>query len=188
MKTEDESVLPETRAKVSVVVAYEDTATRDRAISVCDGIFAQLGPQTDCEISWWRFSYLRDPALAAQAATAAAQAGLILFSTHAGAGLPQHVRDWIELWVARKSTQPSALAALIGMVGDAQQGLTPIHYYLQSVANRAHMEFMPHAAIPLSVAYSGGGTIASNKDESPVQAREGLYEPEHPTSHWGLNE
>ncbi|HEY2951640.1 MAG TPA: hypothetical protein VGK40_03600 [Verrucomicrobiae bacterium] len=188
MKTADEGFPPETRAKVSVVVTYEDTATRDRAISVCDGMFAQLGPQTDCEISWWRFSYLHDPALAAQAAAAAAQAGLILFSTHAGAGLPQHVRDWIELWAGHKSTQPSALAALIGMVGDAQQGLTPIHYYLQSVANRAGMDFMPHAAIPLSVALSGGGAIAPKKDEGPVQSLEGFYEPEHPTTHWGLNE
>ena len=188
MKTVDETVLPETKAKVSGVVAYEDTATRDRAISVRDGMFAQLGPETDCEISWWRFSYLRDPILAAQAAAAAAQAGLILFSTHAGAGLPPHVRDWIELWVPRKSTQPSVLAALIGMLGDAHQGLTPIHYYLQSVANRARMDFMPHAAVPLSVAHSGGGAMASKADESPVQTREGLYEPEHPTSHWGLNE
>ena len=188
MKTVDERLLRETRAKVYVVVAYEDTATRDRAIGVCDGIFAQLGPETDCEISWWRFSYLCDPTLAAQAADAAAQAGLILFSTHAGAGLPPHVRDWIELWVSRKSTQPSALAALIGMVGDAQQGLTPIHYYLQSVASRARMDFMPHAAIPLSVGQYGGGEIAPKNDASPAQAGDGFYEPEHPTSHWGLNE
>ena len=188
MKTVDEIQLRETRAKVSIVVAYEDTATRDRAIGVCDGIFAQLGTETDCEISWWRFSYLRDPELATQAAAAAAQASMILFSTHAGNGLPTHVRDWIELWVTRKATQPSALAALIGMVGDAQQGLTPIHYYLQTVASRARMDFMPHAAIPLSVAQYGGSESAPKNDAGSAQAGDGFYEPEHPTSHWGLNE
>jgi hypothetical protein len=188
MKTADDGLLRETRAKVSLVVAYEDTATRDRAIGVCDGIFAQLGAETDCEISWWRFSYLRDPDLATQAADEAAQAGLILFSTHAGAGLPTHVREWIELWASRKTTQPSALAALIGMAGDAQQGLTPIHYYLQSVASRAHMDFMPHAAIPLSVTQYGIGGIVARPEDRPAPDDHGFYTPDHPTSHWGLNE
>ena len=188
MKTVNEAFLLETRAKVSVVVVYEDTATRDRAIGLFEGMFAQLGPETDLEVSWWRFGFLRDPHLAAQAADAAARAGLILFSTHAGAGLPAHVRDWIERWASRKSTQPSALAALIGMVGDAQQGLTPIHYFLQGVALRARMDFMPHAAIPLSVSQYGSAQTAASPDVTASPVWDPSFDTDHPISHWGINE
>ncbi len=188
MKTADEQFLLESRARVSVVVAYEDTATRDRAISLCEGMFAHLGAETDFDISWWRFGYLREPNLAAQAADAAARAGLIVFSTHAGAGLPPYVREWIEQWVTRKSTQPSALAALIGMAGDAQQGLTPIHYYLQTVAVRARMDFMPHAAIPLSVAQYGSAQSAPPPGELLAPPWDESFDTDHPISHWGINE
>src|SRR6185369_6709725 len=123
----------------AIVVVYEDTATRDRAIRICDHFETELGSEVGFNFSWWKFDYLGYPFLAAEATAAAAQSDMVIVSAHAGGELPSTVEAWIENWTAKRSGKPGALVALVGLVEDPMIGLTPRHNYLKNVAQRVGM-------------------------------------------------
>src|SRR2546423_15552467 len=60
----------------SIVVVYEDTSTRNHAIRICDHLETKLGSETSFNFSWWKFDYLGDPFLSAEATAAAAQSDM----------------------------------------------------------------------------------------------------------------
>lgn len=131
------------RSTLSVVIVYEDQATRDRAMATCDYLVKRHWSDFEFDFSWWKFAYLRDPAIAAAAATAASEANMIIFSAQVGKELPPVVRGWVEKWSSKREKDRGALVALIGSPEDA---LTPTHYYLRNVAVKSHMDFLPPAS------------------------------------------
>ena len=131
------------RSTLSVVIVYEDQATRDRAMATCDYLVKRHWSDFEFDFSWWKFAYLRDSAIAAAAASAASEANMIIFSAQLGKELPPVVRGWVEKWASRREKDRGALVALIGTPEDA---LTPTHYYLRNVAVRSHMDFLPPAS------------------------------------------
>ena len=68
----------------SAVVLYEDHATRDRAMDVCDRLVHRFWADVEFDFSWWRFDFLRDSTLAGDAVRVAARSELILLAAHAG--------------------------------------------------------------------------------------------------------
>ena len=66
-----------------LLVAYDDVATRNRALQLYDRLTKKLADDYDFKCTWWKFDHLRDTALREQAADAAAEANMIILSIHA---------------------------------------------------------------------------------------------------------
>src|SRR5216117_1749369 len=113
----------------SAVVLYEDVATRQRAMQICDRLVQKFWADVEFDFSWWRFDFLRDREIFRAAADAAAHSDLILISAHAGRQLPALVQDWIETWLGKRERGKGVLAAMIGIDDDQLKGWTPIHVY-----------------------------------------------------------
>ena len=128
------------RGELSVLIVYEDHATRDRAMSTCDSLVRKHWADFEFNFSWWKFAYLRDSAIAAAAAEAARNANVVIFSAHIGKELPPVVKSWVEKWASKREGQKGALVALIGAPEDS---MTPTHYYLRNVALRTKMDYLP---------------------------------------------
>ena len=149
MKTVPEMNSPKTEGWFSVVVAYEDRHARDRMVHIYDNVTAGLADEIELHFTWWRFDLLTDPELFAEAVRSAVEAEMIVFSAHAGSEFPRQVRKWVDVWTKQRANRSGALAALIGLDEDARSGITPRHLYLRQVAERAQMDYLSHAVVPL---------------------------------------
>jgi hypothetical protein len=104
----------------NLVVAYDDVATRNRALQLCDRLTKQLLGDFDFKCTWWKFDQLRDATLRERAVDSAAEANMIILSSHANKELPNSVKTWTETWLARKDQGKRTLLTLID--GAQQRG------------------------------------------------------------------
>jgi hypothetical protein len=172
----------------AVVVAYEDTATRDRAMLLCDHLVERLWEDIDLEISWWTFDYLRDPQIAADAASAADAADLVIFSAHPDHLLPPAVKSWIETWAVSREDRESALVALIARADEPIAGVSPTHLYLRSVAQRARMDYLADLPDALSDQIQDPVEAIMHRAVTVTSVMDRILHQASPPSHWGINE
>jgi hypothetical protein len=172
--------------RFSVVVAYEDGVTRDRALQLRDRLEDRLWGDFEFDFSWWKFEYLRDRAIAQAAVEAAARAEVIIFSAHARPELPVAVRHWIDAWLARREARPGALAALIGTTGD--KGVLPLLGFLREVAERAQMDFLPGMGTMAAARSAGPSHVVHETAQRVTSALKKVLDPRNPPTHWGINE
>ena len=99
-----------------LVVAYEDRATRARALQLYDHLAGQLLDDYDFKCAWWKFDHLGDPSLREHAVDDAADANMIVLSVQGQRDLPAIGRAWIEDWLPRRDNRKSALVALVAQV------------------------------------------------------------------------
>ena len=128
-----------------LVIAYEDHATRDRAMLLYDRVAQQLLNDYDFQCAWWKLDHLREPSLMEQAVDDAVQANMIIVSLHAGRALPKIAMDWMDAWAPGKVGNKSALVALLSMSGPGNDVAQGRQAYLQQVARRARMDFFLHS-------------------------------------------
>ncbi len=126
---------------LSVVVAYEDAGTRERAVQVCQGTLGKRWCGLDFQCSWWRFDLLEHPAVAQAAVEAAAKADLFVCSVHAENELPAVVKAWVEKWLPGQSGREGALIVLVESTRTERGVRAPAVSYLQRVASEAGMTF-----------------------------------------------
>src|SRR5437773_12493802 len=88
----------------SAVVLYEDLATRDRAMQICDRLVQKFWADVEFDFSWWRFDFLHDSALAGDAVRLAARLELILLPAYSGPALPPPARPWVQSSLAIRNT------------------------------------------------------------------------------------
>jgi hypothetical protein len=173
-------------AAVCCAVIYEDTASRDRALKLCDDLVRNLWNELDFDFSWWRFDYLTDPAIAKLAAESALWSDITMFSARSGADLPIPVQRWVDDWSHRRPVDEAVLVALIG--SGSPHGDTPAHSFLRQRAALAHMDFLPPpAGVPLV-----RGEITLKEIEARATRKTALLNEilRHPdiSNHWGINE
>jgi hypothetical protein len=169
-------------------VAYEDTASRDQAIVLCDHWVEKHWEDFELEVSWLRFDYLADSRIATDAIAAAAKADMVIFSAQTGRELPQAVKSWIESWAAKKDNRESVLVSLIGGACDPMKGVSPIHYYLRDIAQQAGMDYLSNLAAAQPEGINGSAEAVVQRAETTVPAADRFLRQENPTSHWGINE
>jgi hypothetical protein len=134
----------EPKCPLDLVVAYEDSFTRDRALQLYDQICKQLLDEYDFQCSWWKLEYLQSRTLFEQAADAATSANMVILSLRAGEEIPSLAAEWIDSWVPRKEQRKSALVVLIAE-GDARaNGSSGVQNSLRAVARKAGMDFFFH--------------------------------------------
>src|SRR5438034_10459789 len=82
----------------SAVVLYEDLATRDRAMQICDRVVQKFWADVEFDFSWWRVDFLLDSALAGEGVRLAVRSLLIVLVAHAGGWSPRLGMNSIERW------------------------------------------------------------------------------------------
>lgn len=180
--------LPKKADSFSAVVLYEDHATRDHAMEVCDRLVHKFWADVEFEFSWWRFDFLHDSALASDAVRLAARSELILLAAHAGRELPSPVKGWIESWLPIRKPGFGVLVAMIGTEADRLKGLSPIHVYLREAAQRAYMDYLPQVIDgPLSKFDVSIETISKRAEKVTTLLDNILHRPPTPMR-WGINE
>jgi hypothetical protein len=171
-----------------LVVAYEDTPTRNRAFQLYDHIAQQLLGDYDFQCSWWKFDHLHDPAVCEQAADAAANANMVILSLRGDKDLPPVFKAWLQGWASRRDNHKSALVMLCGG-SEQSDGARRLQAYLHQVARQAKMDFfantfeLPKIDPPL---YSLEALQRRAETVTPL-LEEILHQPTS-IPRWGINE
>jgi hypothetical protein len=171
-----------------LVVAYEDTTTRDRAMRLYDHLAQQLLDDYDFQVCWWKLDHLENPKLCEQAADAAAGANMVILSLRDDRDLPGAFHRWIDVWVSRKDNRKSALVLLLGAKGHATDDARQLQTRLQQLARQAKMDFFAHAyELPEPDLASAADSLARRARTVTPLLEEILQQPTY-FPRWGINE
>ena len=129
--------------QLTLLAAFEDSATCTRVKEFCQGLSRDLGPECKIMQHVWLFNTLRVRELQEIAAEEASVADLIIISVHQGESLPDEVRSWIDLWLEQKGPRRAVLLALLDPAYERSSG--SIRRYLEEVARRGGMDFLVEA-------------------------------------------
>jgi hypothetical protein len=174
-----------------LVVAYEDTQTRNRALHLYDHLAQQLLDDYDFQCSWWKFDHLANVTLRQQASDAAADANMIILCLHARQGLLQLHRAWIEEWLPRRDSRKAALVALVCGAEEEKSAAQTTLGYLRKAAQLSRMDFFDHTfALSLPAQeLSLEPPAEPARIEPPSQdANQPVMYHQMPTPRWGINE
>ena len=150
--TEQEPIVPSDEADIgpteseyvlNIAGVYQDLLTRDWAAHVCEQAIQIAGAER-VQTSWFEVPRLGEPETLIAAVQAALLADVIVVSVHAADELPLDLYVWIDVWLPRRSSRMGALVALIGASGKPTPQAVRTQEYLQAVARRAELDFMPH--------------------------------------------
>jgi hypothetical protein len=124
----------------AIVILYEDNPSRDAAIRLCNSLKNIFRSDLDFEITWCRFRYFNDPAVAAEAAEIAAQADLIIVSIQPAQDLPLEVKAWFERWLPHRQSSEGALVLL--QSSENPNSTLSQSSYLYLLAQRANLDYL----------------------------------------------
>jgi hypothetical protein len=108
-----ETAVGEARARLHVLLAYEDFSTGLRARQAFEPVARQIEVDADFNVTLWNFDLLREPVLIERAATEAAKADIVFLSAHGQGELPGAVDSWLKQWFERRGAEPCALVVLL---------------------------------------------------------------------------
>jgi hypothetical protein len=141
-RTNDSESALETKTGWSVVVVYEDAATRERAVAFCDQLVSRFWAKCEFDMSWWPFTLLSQAPATEEAAERAAQADLIVFSVTPEGDFPLLVKAWVESWLNRRGEREGMLVGLIEQDADTGYREGPKHHYLRKAAHYGAMDYL----------------------------------------------
>ena len=170
-----------------LVVAYEDTSTRNRALLLYDHLSEQLADDYDFQCTWWKFDHLCSHSLREQAADAAAAANMVIVSVRSGYALPPMAKIWIDTWLSQKEIRKSALVALLGEPRHAERMTLPVAGYLQRIARKAKMDFFIHGFENESEPVEYSADDIKDRAGKITPFMQGILDYRLPTPKWGLN-
>src|SRR6185295_2535741 len=178
---------PDSTKPFLVMVVFDDCAAQKKATQIYSGLVKQFGDDFAIESDWCRFDELRETTAAERAARIAAHADLVMFVAAGQDDLPDHIKLWIEMWMARKENRETALVAMIGVTKKQPRPSTPAHAYLERVATQTGLNFLPgQFEVTRSIpSCSLEGLIERAEAVTPV-LEEILHHP--PPPRWGINE
>jgi hypothetical protein len=101
--------------RLALLAIFEDSVTGMRVKEFCQGLSRNLGEQ--CQI-----------------------VDLVVISVHQAEGLPDDVKNWIDLWLRQKGSRHAVLLALLDPPYEG--GAAPTEAYLEEIAARGGMEFL----------------------------------------------
>jgi hypothetical protein len=141
-RTNDSGSVLETKTGWSVVVVYEDAATRERAVTFCDQLVSRYWAKCEFDVSWWPFTMLDQAAAGKEAVERAAQADLIVFSATPEGDFPPSVTAWVESWLNQRGEREGMLVGLMEPGADADNRERQKHHYLRKVAHHGAMDYL----------------------------------------------
>ncbi len=174
----------------NVVIAYEDFQTGKHAKRTYDFLAEHLGRECEFTNQMWKFDVLRIAKLREMAVKDAAQADIIIISSHGADELPQPVKAWIEMWLAEKGNA-IALVALFDCPSDEAARTSGIRAYLADVARRGGMEFFAQPDDWPGRREAGGELQfedAFRFDARTLATLAGVVQQDSGPPRWGINE
>jgi hypothetical protein len=151
-RTNDSGSVLETKTGWSVVVVYEDAATRECAVTFCDQLVSRYWAKCEFDVSWWSFALLEESTTAKEAAEKAARAELIIVSARPGGDFPSPLKAWIESWLGERGDREGTLAGLVEGTGSPNVEEGQKHRCLRSAAHRGAMDYVTQ--LPQDIARS----------------------------------
>jgi hypothetical protein len=127
-----------------VAVLYDDSATRQRAMEVCDHLAQRFWSEVELKFHWWRTDFLQDPGMAATAADNSCNADFIVVCILPEGELSPVVRHWFEGWIAQREGREGALIDLTATTGPSALAAQRKKIFLRDVAHRAGMDYLTH--------------------------------------------
>jgi hypothetical protein len=127
---------------LSIAGVYQDSVTREWAMQYCRRGTRIVGEEC-VQTTWHDANSLGDPPIFHEAVSAAAAADVIVVSLHAAEDLPIQLYAWIESWLPRRFLRMGALAALIGVGEPSDTQVVRTLSYLQAVARKGNLDFIP---------------------------------------------
>jgi hypothetical protein len=134
----------EARARLDVLLVYEDLSTALRARQAFEQVRRQI--EIDAEVDLWRFDLFREPALLEWAATDAAKADIVFLSAHGQGELPGTANLWLEQWFERRDGGPCALVVLPDTPAGDTAAANQRWEALRAAAVAAGVDMFLHAA------------------------------------------
>jgi hypothetical protein len=136
-------VSTEAEPALRVVTVYQDPLTRCWATELWERVRRLIGGE-EVRRQSWNLSDLADRRVLMDAVRAAAEADVLVVSVRDTRELPVGLCGWADAWIPGRAGPAGALVALIGVPPqpDAQSGRA--YRYLETVARRAHLDFLPH--------------------------------------------
>jgi len=128
------------KPKWSVVVLFENTGARDKAVAFCDRLVEQFLRGLVVEVNWWGFGDLQNSDAARQSAESAGVADVVLFASESS-HLPFEARAWVEKWIKARGDREGTLVDLCGTRCDCPEHPEDSWAFLRKVAQRAGMDY-----------------------------------------------
>jgi hypothetical protein len=164
---ESETALDGSGYEFKIAVVYQDTLAQSWAIQMCRPVRQKFGGE-NVQNTWHSVCSLSDPEILVEAAHAALAADVIVVAVHAADELPPELCAWIDVWLPRRLARVGALAALIGVPAEPAPEVSRTQEYLQAVARRGLLDFLPHERkLP---AESGVPFIPPITEQAPASA------------------
>jgi len=127
---------------LNIAGVYQDRVTRDWALRTCRRA-TRLAGEESIQSKWFHANSLGDPAFLGDAVHAALSADVIVVSVYAANELPLDLYVWIDAWLPRRPSRVGALRALVGVAKPRQPQSVRTLGYLQAVARKAQLDFIP---------------------------------------------
>lgn len=175
----EEQFTTDSRDVCTIVILYDDDATRTRALDACDFLVNQFWQEVELEFHWWRTDFLSDATLGTVASKNAVAADFLLVCLDLHQGITPTLEAWFESWLVYRSGCEGALMDLTSTRkpnDDSRQTET----FLREVSKRGCFEYL--TAIP------DDGKALNILPRVNHQSIDEILGESRPPSHFGLNE
>lgn len=135
------------KSECRIIAAYEDAPTRERAMTLIGHLKRTFQDEIDFACTWWKFRYLMDQDIAMIARHYATSADIVVFSSDAPGLFPLSIMNWIESWTHLRSKDGGVMVPLIGSPYIPQKLYSTKIFYLQRVAERAGLDYLPQSML-----------------------------------------
>jgi len=132
----------ESEYALNIVGVYQDPLTQSWGVPM-RRLATQLAGEEHVRDTWYDVHSLDDVQILSDAVRAALVADLIVISIHAADELPLGLYVWIDAWLPRRASREGALTALIGADEPQDPQSSSTREYLQAVARKAQLDFIP---------------------------------------------
>jgi hypothetical protein len=168
------TVLVKSEYGLNVVVAYQDAPAQSWAAEVW-GQVMQLTGKDNINVTSWRISDLAWSRGLADAVRSATKADVIVVSVIASEELPLDFYVWIDAWLPRRVHGTGALVALISLPQKPHHRAFNTRNYLQAVAHRGGLDFLPRERVlPVAATDISGMETVKNRVDSLTLALAGM--------------
>jgi hypothetical protein len=148
--TNKDSTRLESKSAWSVVVAYENSAARERAVGFCDQLVGRFWTQAELDISWCPFTSLEEAAGASEASRRTAHAELVIVAATPEGDLSAPVKAWIESSLGQRGEREGVLVGLTGSADGPHVEEGPKHLFLRRAAHLAGMDYLTQVPSDMS--------------------------------------
>jgi hypothetical protein len=166
---------------------YQDCVTRDWAMQTYRRA-TRLAGKERVQDTWFDVNSLSDHGILLHAVRAALVADVIVVSVYAAEELPLDLYLWFEAWLPRRSSRVGALTALIGVAEPPDSRFARTLEYLQAVARKARLDFVPQARQRAVASPGSSMDVIAEPSSATARRLQTLYGRQRGAyHHWGLN-